>query len=146
MTKCKCKCTSQVGPSGCLRGISFLSHNFLLLGSSRLSAWTTSLLHIHVIIRIAYSEAWFFLSLLCWWQSTLLLFSTRWSDGSCSNCSLLSDISSWMKDHHLQLNLAKTNCSWSQPSLHSPQLLCTAGSSTITPSRTTRNLGVVIDD
>ncbi len=59
----------------------------------------------------------------------------------------LSDISSWMMDHHLQLNLAKTELLVfsANPSLHhnfSIQL----GSSTITPSRTARNLGVVIDD
>ncbi len=50
-------------------------------------------------------------------------------------------------DHHLQLNLAKTELLVvsANPSLHhnfSIQL----GSSTITPSRTARNLGVVIDD
>ncbi len=59
----------------------------------------------------------------------------------------LSDIYSWMKDHHLQLNLAKTELLVvsANPSLHhnfSIQL----GSSTITPSRTARNLRVVIDD
>ncbi len=52
----------------------------------------------------------------------------------------LSDIYSWMKDHHLQLNLAKTELLVvsANPSLHhnfSIQL----GSSTITPSRTARN-------
>ncbi len=52
-----------------------------------------------------------------------------------------------MMDHHLQLNLAKTELLVfsANPSLHhnfSIQL----GSSTITPSRTARNLGVVIDD
>ncbi len=50
-------------------------------------------------------------------------------------------------DHHLQLNLAKTELLVVSvnPSLHhnfSIQL----GSSTVTPSRTARNLGVVIDD
>ncbi len=59
----------------------------------------------------------------------------------------LSDISSWMMDHHLQLNLAKTELLVvsANPSLHhnfSIQL----GLSTITPSRTARKLGVVIDD
>ncbi len=44
----------------------------------------------------------------------------------------LTDISCWMKDHHLQLNLAKT------------ELI--VGSSTISPLKTARNLGVVIDD
>ncbi len=47
-----------------------------------------SLLHLHVVIRIGYSEAWLFLPLLCWWHSTLLLIPTRWSDGNCSHCSL----------------------------------------------------------
>ncbi len=59
----------------------------------------------------------------------------------------LSDISSWMKDHHLQLNLAKTELFMvsANPSLHR-NFSILVGSSTITPSRTTRNLGVVIDD
>ncbi len=59
----------------------------------------------------------------------------------------LRDISSWMNDHHLQLNLAKAELLVvsANPSLHhnfSIQL----DSSTITPSRTARNLGVVIND
>jgi len=52
-----------------------------------------------------------------------------------------------MKDHHLQLNLAKTELLviLANPTLHhnfSIQL----GSSSITPSRSARNLGDVIDD
>ncbi len=59
----------------------------------------------------------------------------------------LTDISGWMKDYHLQFNLAKTELLVvsANPALHhnfSIQL----GSSTITPSRAARNLGVVIDD
>ncbi len=59
----------------------------------------------------------------------------------------LADIFSWMKDHHLQLNLAKTELLVvsANPSFHHNfpfQLI----SSTITPSKTARNLGVVIDD
>nr|XP_055051302.1 RNA-directed DNA polymerase from mobile element jockey [Misgurnus anguillicaudatus] len=59
----------------------------------------------------------------------------------------LRDISLWMKDHHLQLNLAKTELLVisSEPKIQhnfSIQL----GSSTITPSKTAKNLGVVIDD
>ncbi len=78
----------------------------------------------------------------------LLLIPTGWSDGKTDRiAACLSDISSWMMDHHLQLNLAKTELLVfsANPSLHhnfSIQL----GSSTITPSRTARNLGVVIDD
>ncbi|XP_073668112.1 uncharacterized protein [Paramisgurnus dabryanus] len=59
----------------------------------------------------------------------------------------LRDISLWMKNHHLQLNLAKTELLVlsSEPKIQhnfSIQL----GSSTITPSKTAKNLGVVIDD
>ncbi len=59
----------------------------------------------------------------------------------------LTDISCWMKDHHLQLNLAKTELLVvsSNPSFHH-NFTIQLGSSTITPSKTARNLGVVIDD
>ncbi len=59
----------------------------------------------------------------------------------------LTDISCWMKDHHLQLNLAKTELLVvsANPSFHH-NFTFQLGSSTITPSKTARNLGVVIDD
>ncbi len=59
----------------------------------------------------------------------------------------LADISSWMKDHHLQLNLAQTELLVvsANPSFHH-NFTFQLGSSTITPSKTDRNLGVVIDD
>ncbi len=52
-----------------------------------------------------------------------------------------------MKDHHLQLSLAKTELLVvsTNPSLHH-NFTFQLGSSTITPSKTARNLGVVIDD
>ncbi len=52
-----------------------------------------------------------------------------------------------MKDHHLQLNLAKTELLVvsTNPSFHH-NFTFQLGSSTITPSKTARNLGVVIDD
>ncbi len=52
-----------------------------------------------------------------------------------------------MKDHHLQLNLAKTELLVvsANPSFHH-NFTSQLGSSTITPSKTARNLGVVIDD
>ncbi len=58
----------------------------------------------------------------------------------------LTDISCWMKDHHLQLNLAKTELLVvsTDPSLHH-NFTFQLSSSTIT-SKTARNLGVVIDD
>ncbi len=57
------------------------------------------------------------------------------------------DISCWMKDHHLQLNLAKTELLVvaSNPSFHH-NFTFQLGTSTITPSKTARSLGVVIDD
>lgn len=59
----------------------------------------------------------------------------------------LADISAWMKEYHLQLNLAKTELLVfpATPTLQydfSIQL----GSSTITPSTSVRNLGVTFDD
>ncbi len=56
-----------------------------------------------------------------------------------------ADISCWMKDHHLQLNLAKTELLVvsANPSFHH-NFTFQLGSST--PSKTARNLGVVIDD
>ncbi len=52
-----------------------------------------------------------------------------------------------MKDHHLQLNLAKTELLVvsANPSFHH-NVTFQLGLSTITPSKTARNLGVVIDD
>ncbi len=59
----------------------------------------------------------------------------------------LTDISCWMKDHHLQLNLAKPELLVvpSNPSLHH-NFTIQLGTSTITPSKTARNLRVMIDD
>ncbi len=52
-----------------------------------------------------------------------------------------------MKDHHLQLNLAKTELLVvpSNPSFHH-NFTIQLGTSTINPSKTARNLGVMIDD
>ncbi len=59
----------------------------------------------------------------------------------------LTDISCWTKDNHLQLNLAKTELLVvsANPSLYH-NFTFQLGSSTITSSKTARNLGVVIDD
>ncbi len=59
----------------------------------------------------------------------------------------LTDISCWMKDHHLQLNLAKTGLLVvpANPSFHH-NFTIQLGTSIITPSKTARNLGVMIDD
>ncbi len=59
----------------------------------------------------------------------------------------LADISAWMKKHHLQLNLAKTEL-LVLPATQTLQhdFTIQLGSSTITPSTSVRNLGVVFDD
>ncbi len=59
----------------------------------------------------------------------------------------LADISAWMKEHHLQLNLAKTELLVfpATPTLQH-DFTIQLGSSTITPSASIRNLGVIFDD
>ncbi len=85
----------------------------------------------------------------CYADDTQLYFSFQPDDPTVTACiaACLSDISSWMMDDHLQLNLAKTDLLVvsENPSLHQ-NFSIQLGSSTITPSRTARNLGVVIDD
>ncbi len=58
----------------------------------------------------------------------------------------LADISAWMKEHHLQLNPAKTELLVfpATPTLHH-DFTIQLGSSTITPSASVRNLGVIFD-
>ncbi len=59
----------------------------------------------------------------------------------------LADISAWMKEHHLQLNLAKTELLVfpATPTLQH-DFTIQLGSSTIAPSTSVRNLGVIFDD
>ncbi len=58
----------------------------------------------------------------------------------------LADISAWMKEHHLQLNLVKTELLVfpATPTVHH-DFTIQLGSSTITPSASVRNLGVIFD-
>ncbi len=59
----------------------------------------------------------------------------------------LADISAWMKEHHLQLNLAKTELLVfpATPTLQH-DFTIQLGSLTITPSASVRNFGVIFDD
>ncbi len=59
----------------------------------------------------------------------------------------LADISAWMKEHHLQLNLAKTELLVfpATPTLQHGFTI-KLGSSTSTPSSSVRNLGVIFDE
>ncbi len=77
------------------------------------------------------------------------LFSLHPDDPTIAACisAGLTDISCWMKDHHLQLNLTKTELhvvSANQSFHHN--FTIHLGASTITTSKTARNLEVVIDD
>ncbi len=85
----------------------------------------------------------------CYTDDTQLYLSFQPDDPTVaariSGC--LADISAWMKEHHLQLNLAKTELLVvpATPTLQhdfSIQL----GTSIITPSTSVRNLGVIFDD
>ncbi len=59
----------------------------------------------------------------------------------------LADISAWMTEHHLQHNMAKTELLVfpATPTLQH-DFTTQLGSSTITPSSSVRNLGVIVDD
>ncbi len=84
----------------------------------------------------------------CYADDTQLYLSFRPDDPTLaariSGC--LADISAWMKEHHLQLNLAKTELLVfpATPTLHH-DFTIQLGSSTITPSASVRNLGVIFD-
>ncbi len=43
---------------------------------------------LHGITRFCHSETWLFISLLCWWHSSLPLIPSWWSNDSCSHLSL----------------------------------------------------------
>ncbi len=59
----------------------------------------------------------------------------------------LVDISQWMKEHHLQLNLAKTELLvFPATTTLQHDFTIQLGSSTITPSSSIRNLNVIFDD
>ncbi len=78
---------------------------------------------------------------------TAMLMTSWLSDDSCSHLSLSNRHFLLNEDHHLQLNLAKTELLVvpANPSFHH-NFTIQLGTSTITPSKTTRNHGVMIDD
>ncbi len=112
------------------------------LGFLRDHSWTTYTTSLGSII-----QAHGFSPLLCWWRTALSLI---WPDdptvaARISGC--LADISAWMKEHHLQLNLAKIELLVlpATPTLQH-DFTIQLGSSTITPSSSVRNLGVIFFD
>ncbi len=88
-------------------------------------------------------------SYYCYSDDTQLYLSFQPDDptvaAQISGC--LADISAWMKEHHLQLNLTKTELLVfpATPTLQHGFTI-QLGSSTITPSASVRNLGAIFDD
>ncbi len=115
-------------------------------GSPGIGSWTPPLLHIHYITSSHQAHGF---SYHCYADDTQLYLSFQPDDPTVaariSGC--LADISAWMKEHHLQLNLAKTELLVfpATPTLQH-DFTIQLGSSTITPSTSVRNIGVMFDD
>ncbi|XP_051964899.1 uncharacterized protein LOC127631003, partial [Xyrauchen texanus] len=83
-------------------------------------------------------------TVLDWFNSYL---SERSFEVAARIAACLADISAWMKEHHLQLNPAKTELLVFPANLAvEHNITVQLGPTTVAPSKTVRNLGVTIDD
>ncbi len=85
----------------------------------------------------------------CYADDTQLYLSFRPDDPTVATriSGYLADISAWMKEHHLELNLAKTELLVFPATTNlQHDFTIQLGFSTITPSSSVRNIGVVFDD
>ncbi len=117
-------------------------------GSSGIGSWTPPLLHIHYITGSHHTSTWFLIPLLYADDTQLYLsFRPNYPTVAAWISGCLADISAWMKEHRLQRNLAKTELLVfpATPTLQH-DFTIQLGSSTITPSSSVRNLGVIFGD
>uniref|UniRef100_A0A674DE50 Reverse transcriptase domain-containing protein n=1 Tax=Salmo trutta TaxID=8032 RepID=A0A674DE50_SALTR len=89
------------------------------------------------------------LSYHCYADDTQLIFSFPPSDNQAANriSACLADISVWMTDHHLKLNLGKTELLFLQGKdcpVH--DLAITVDNSLVSSSQSAKNLGVILDN
>ncbi len=125
---------SLVGLSGWPGEGMYPKHINWPLGFPRARSWIPPILHIHYITGSHHTGTWLLLPLLCWWHTALSLIAAAWQtsrhgwknttySSTWQRLSFLSSLSLQLYDFTIQL-----------------------GSSTITPSASVRNLGVIFDD